>query len=99
MKSVTVTFTYKASDWQGFGELGDSLNEPSHSELKTVTLVVNGTNDQPEIQQVQYDVNEAVLGNTVVNGQLVASDDDFTNIDNNEITFELIDFATYYSIS
>ena len=32
-ESVTVTFKYKVSDWEGFGKNGDANNEPSHSEF------------------------------------------------------------------
>ena len=53
-ESVTFSFKYKASDWQGFLTTGDANNEASHSEVKTVTITVAGKNDQPSIRKYSY---------------------------------------------
>ena len=84
-EQLTVTFDYKASDWRGFGVAGDSLNEPSHSDIKTVTVILTGTNDQPVVEDVSYSVYESSLldvnpEEAKFEGQLSdVSDDDVTN--------------------
>ncbi len=54
-ETVTLSFNYKASDWEGFGTTGDANNEPSHSEVKTVTLTITGTNDKPVAKSFIHD--------------------------------------------
>jgi len=46
-ESATITFKYIADDQRGFGMGGDTNNEASVSEVKTVTVTITGTNDQP----------------------------------------------------
>ncbi len=54
-ETVTLSFNYKASDWEGFGTTGDANNEPSHSEVKTVTITITGTNDKPVAKSFIHD--------------------------------------------
>ncbi|TLP36807.1 DUF5801 repeats-in-toxin domain-containing protein [Arcobacter arenosus] len=54
-ETVTLSFNYKASDWEGFGTTGDANNEPSHSEVKTVTITITGTNDTPVAKSFIHD--------------------------------------------
>ncbi|MCW8895093.1 VCBS domain-containing protein [Sulfurimonas sp.] len=48
-QTATVSFDYYALDNSGAPLDGDSNNEASMSEVKTVTITVTGTNDAPEI--------------------------------------------------
>lgn len=52
-ESATITFQYYADDGRGF-DGSDGRNESSISELKTVTMTITGTNDQPIISDVSY---------------------------------------------
>ncbi len=54
-ETVTLSFKYKASDWEGFGKTGDANNEASHSEVKTVTITITGTNDKPVAKSFIHD--------------------------------------------
>ena len=63
---ATITFKYYADDQRGFGDAGDENNEASISEVKTVTMTVCGTNDQPFVQ----DVSEIFAETTSTGGAL-----------------------------
>jgi len=51
-ESATITFKYIADDQRGFGMGGDTNNEASVSEVKTVTVTITGTNDQPIVSDI-----------------------------------------------
>jgi VCBS repeat-containing protein len=74
---LRVRFDYKASDWEGFGTSGDGENEASHSNVKTVTLRIVGTNDVAVISP------DIATGNVVedfpftAQGMLGITDEDF----------------------
>ncbi|QOY55683.1 cadherin-like domain-containing protein [Candidatus Sulfurimonas marisnigri] len=74
-ETVTVSFDYKASDWEGFSTTGDGVNEASHSDVKTVTLTITGTNDAAVLSgDVAGGINEdSVL---TIDGQLLITDED-----------------------
>ena len=50
-ESVVITFNVQVQDESGV-VAGNENNETSYSEIKTVTVVINGTNDSPVIESV-----------------------------------------------
>jgi len=83
-ESATVTFQYYAVDDSDVGS-GDTNNESSISEIKTVTMTIIGTNDQPLVRDVVTTVNEIALADTrshedfTYEGQLTVTDNDMSN--------------------
>jgi len=74
-ESATVTFQYVANDGQGFAGT-DGVNASSTSAPATVTLTINGTNDQPVVSDVSVSQAEALNDANTFKGTLVASDAD-----------------------
>jgi len=54
-ESVTITFDVQVRDDSGINDNGDANNEAAVSEPKTVTIVINGTNDAPVLAAVTTD--------------------------------------------
>lgn len=77
-ESATVTFQFVADDMQGFGE-GELPNEPSTSEIQTVTMTIMGTNDQPVVEDVSITQNEVLDGLNTFEGTLDSVSDDDVN--------------------
>ncbi|PLY04052.1 MAG: hypothetical protein C0625_17405, partial [Arcobacter sp.] len=61
-EQVTISFQYYADDNRGFSGdplNNDTTNENSISELKTITMTITGTNDQPIIEDVTNTIDES----------------------------------------
>jgi len=86
-ESATVTFKYIADDQRGFGTNGDSNNEASISEEKTVTITLTGTNDQPIVSDIVerpiYETHDAL---EYQNGVDDTQNDVFTTLSSNLAT-------------
>ncbi len=97
-ESATVTFSYIVSDNQGIG-VTTSTNESSDSEVHTITLVITGTNDKPQITEVDvneggvivYEELDGLNTNTFVGALDTVTDDDLNDTHTYEL-FETIDF-------
>ncbi|WP_373002074.1 VCBS domain-containing protein [Sulfurimonas sp.] len=74
---LTVSFDYKASDWEGFGTTGDGDNEASHSNVKTVTLTIIGTNDVAIISPIIATGNVVEDLPFTAQGFLAITDEDY----------------------
>ncbi|MDD2385047.1 MAG: retention module-containing protein [Sulfurospirillaceae bacterium] len=66
-ESATITFQYYAVDDSGVGG-GDANNESSISEMKTVTLTITGTNDQPVVSDINAN-SEGISGEAVYSNE------------------------------
>ncbi len=60
-ENVTITFKYFAVDDNGLSGF-DGHNESSLSEMKTASVTITGTNDQPVISSLTYDINTPFVG-------------------------------------
>jgi len=80
-ETATVTFKYYANDQEGYGLNGTLINEASKSEIKTVTITITGTNDQPVVKDILInDFLESTDSNlTNLSGVLTAFDEDISN--------------------
>ena len=89
-ETATVKFKYVAIDDSGVGENPITHDESDTSREKVVEVTFTGTNDRPQISNVNIEVDEVINGNNIIESQLTAHDDDVTNRD--DITFEQIDY-------
>jgi VCBS repeat-containing protein len=62
-ETATVSFQYYADDTRGFDGT-DGINESSISEPKTITVTINGTNDQPIVENVVRGIDEIIYENS-----------------------------------
>ncbi|ARU48273.1 hypothetical protein Sdiek1_1107 [Sulfurospirillum diekertiae] len=82
-ETATVTFQYYAVD----SSSNQTNGESNTSEVKTVTLTITGTNDQPVVSDVSVTQAEALNGVNTFAGTLSVSDDDTSDTH----TFQMVD--------
>lgn len=74
-ENVTITFKYYAVD---NNELDgkDGINESSTSEIKTASITIVGTNDQPVVESLSYGIESDEVGSVYYETSQLNSDDE-----------------------